>query len=240
MRTSPHGFEFFEGCLTCKWRMENFFCNLGAASLRDFDARSYTTVYPQGAILFAEGQPPRGIHMLCRGSAKLSISSGDGKTLIAHIAQPGEVLGLSSVLTANPYKSTAETLEPSQVDFIRRDDFLRLIGQHHDACSNAVRQLSEEREADTEHIRALGLAHSAAEKLANLILSWCNAKGKEGPDGIRVQLLMTHEDISQLIGTSRETVTRLLKEFRDKKIMSIRGSAMTVHNRAALEALVLL
>ena len=66
------------------------------------------------------------------------------------------------------------------------------------------------------------------------------AKGREGPDGIRVQLLMTHEDISQLIGTSRETVTRLFKEFRDKKIMSIRGSAMTIHNRAALEALVLL
>ena len=64
MRASPHGFEFFEGCLTCKWRMENFFCNLGAASLRDFDARSYTTVYPQGVILFAEGQPPRGIHMI--------------------------------------------------------------------------------------------------------------------------------------------------------------------------------
>jgi CRP/FNR family transcriptional regulator len=62
--------------------------------------------------------------------------------------------------------------------------------------------------------------------------------GREADNGTRLQLLMTHEDISQLIGTSRETVTRLLKEFRQKKILSIKGSSLTVHDRAALEALV--
>jgi CRP/FNR family cyclic AMP-dependent transcriptional regulator len=240
LRASPYGFEFFESCVTCKWRMDRFFCNLDPASLKAFDGLTFTNVYPPGAVLFAEGQPPRGIYMLCRGSVKMSISSGDGKTLIAHIAQQGDVLGLSSTLTGNPCKATAETLEPSQVNFIRRDDFLRLMGEHRDVSVNAARQLSHECEADADHIRALGLSHSAAEKLANLILSWCQQNGKSGSDGTRVQLLMTHEDISQLIGTSRETVTRMLKEFRDKKIISIRGSTLTIHNKTALEALVLL
>jgi CRP/FNR family cyclic AMP-dependent transcriptional regulator len=240
MRTTPYGFEFFENCLTCKWRSDKFFCNLDQAALKAFDDLAFTNVYPEGAVLYAEAQPPRGIFLLCRGSAKLSISAGDGKTLITHIAQQGEVLGISSAFTGNPYKSTAETLEPTQVNFVRREDFLRFVQQYQDSCVKAAHQLAQECEADADHIRALGLSHSAAEKLAHLLLSWCAQRGKETEIGTRVQLLMTHEDISQLIGTSRETVTRLLKEFRDKKIIAIRGSALTVLNKTALEALVLL
>ena len=240
MRTTPYGFEFFENCLTCKWRSDRFFCSLDQTALKAFDDLAFTNVYPEGAVLFAEAQPPRGIFLLCRGSAKLSISAGDGKTLITHIAQQGEVLGIASAFTGNPYKSTAETLEPTQVNFVRREDFLRFVQQYQDACVKAARQLSLECESDADHIRALGLSHSAAEKLAHLLLSWCAQRGKETDGGTRIQLLMTHEDISQLIGTSRETVTRLLKEFRDKKIIAIRGSALTVLNKAALDALVLL
>ena len=240
MRTTPYGFEFFENCLTCKWRSDRFFCNLDQTALKAFDDLAFTNVYPEGAVLFAEAQPPRGIFLICRGSAKLSISAGDGKTLITHIAQQGEVLGIASAFTGNPYKSTAETLEPTQVNFVRREDFLRFVQQYQDSCVKAAKQLSQECEADADHIRALGLSHSAAEKLAHLILSWCMQRGKDTDTGTRIQLLMTHEDISQLIGTSRETVTRLLKEFRDKKIIAIRGSALTVLNKPALEALVLL
>lgn len=240
MRAVPYGFDLFESCMTCTWRGERFFCNLTAESLKALDAIAYTNVYPQGAVLFSEGQTPRGVFLLCRGSAKLSISSGDGKTLITGIAEQGEVLGLSSALSGNASKTTAETLEPSQVNFVRRDDFLRFVDQHHDACANVAKQLTHVCELGADAIRTLGLSHSAAEKLAHLMLTWCDEHGKPAESGTRVQLLMTHEDISQLIGTSRETVTRLLKEFRSKNIVSIKGSTLTVHNRAALEALVFL
>ena len=240
MRATPYGFEFFENCVMCKWRSEPFFCNLDPAALKVFDTLAFTNVYPQGAVLFAEAQPVRGIFLVCRGSVKLSISSGDGKTLITHIAQQGEVLGLSSAFTGNPYKSTAETLEPTQVNFVRREDFLRFTREYRDASMRAAKQLSQECEADSDHIRALGLSHSAAEKLAHLLILWSNERGKPSDAGVRLQLLMTHEDISQLIGTSRETVTRLLKDFRDKGIIAIRGSTLTIVNKGALEALVLL
>jgi CRP/FNR family transcriptional regulator, cyclic AMP receptor protein len=240
MKATPYGFEFFENCVMCKWRSEPFFCDLDPGALKVFDTLAFTNVFPQGAVLFAEAQPVRGAFLVCRGSVKLSISSGDGKTLITHIAQQGEIIGLSSVFTGNPYKSTAETLEPTQVNFVRREDFLRFVREYHDGSMKAARQLSQECESDSDHIRALGLSHSAAEKLANLLLSWTAERGKPGEAGIRVQMLMTHEDISQLIGTSRETVTRLLKDFRDKGIIAIRGSALTILNKGALEALVLL
>lgn len=240
MRSPPYGFELFDDCATCKWRDESFFCNLEPEALKSLESMVFTNVYPDGAVLFSEGQPARGAFLVCHGSAKLSISSGEGKTLITKITAPGELLGLSSALSGHPYKATAETIEPSQVNFVRREDLLRFIHEHHAACGNVARQLTHDCETDEDHIRAIGLSHSAGEKLANLILTWCAEHGKAGEGGIRVQMLMTHEDISQLIGTSRETVTRLLKEFREKKLISIKGATMTVHNRAALESLVLL
>lgn len=235
-----NAFEVVDTCVRCAWRSERFFCNLSPAAFKSFENVSFTSVYPQGAILYAEAQPARGIFLLCKGSAKLSIASADGKTLISHIAREGEVLGLDSTFTGNPYKSTAETLEPTQVNFVRREDFLRFVSEFRDACVQAARQLSGECEANADHIRALGLSHTAAEKLAHLILSWCAQYGKEAENGTRIQMLMTHESIAELLGTSRETVTRLLKDFRDKRIIAVRGSALTLLNKPALEALVLL
>ena len=121
---------------------------------------------------------------------------------------------------------------------IRREDFLRFANNELEASRHVCLQLAHECDGANDHIRAIGLSHSAAEKLAHLILIWSAEAGRPSDNGTRVPVLMTHHDISELIGTSRETVTRLLKEFRERKIVSIKGSTMTVHNKAALEALV--
>lgn len=241
MRRSPYGFELFESCLTCQWRQHGFFCSAGNEALETFERLSFTNLAPQHSILMSEGEAPRGLYVLCHGSVKLSIASGDGKTLITHVARPGEALGLASVVNGHEYRLTAETLEPAQVKFIKRDDFLRFIDQYPEVARNACAQLAGQVESDNEQIRSIGLSHSAAEKLAHLLLAWCAEEGHDNGNGsTRVQVLMTHQDISQLIGTSRETVTRLLKEFRDRKLISIKGSTLTVHNRGALEALVMM
>ena len=238
MRRSPYGFEIFDNCQTCQWRTEQFFCAVGEDALAEFDRLGFANVYPPRSVIFCEGDAPRGVFLLCRGTVKLTVGSGDGKTLIARIAHPGEALGLSSVLAGHAYNVTSETLEPCQVKFIRREDFTRWIDAHHDACKHACRQLIGEFETSTDHVRSLGLSHSAAEKLAHLILQWTDEAGHDTPTGVRVQMLMTHQDISQLIGTSRETVTRLLKHFRDRHYLSIKGSTLVIHDKPALKALV--
>jgi CRP/FNR family transcriptional regulator, cyclic AMP receptor protein len=238
MRRTPYGFELFESCLTCSWRTEEFLCNVEGDALEALDRFAFTNVAPQHSILFAEGESPRGVYLLCHGSVKLSIASGDGKTLIIHVARAGETLGLSSVVTGHDYRATAETLEPAQVKFIKRDDFLRLLALAPQIARNSCRNLALESENDNEQIRSLGLSHSASEKLAHLILSWAAESGRPAAGDVRIQMLMTHQDISQLIGTSRETVTRLLKEFRTRKLISIKGSTLTIHDQVALEALV--
>src|SRR5674476_730400 len=74
-------------------RADHIFCDLPATALQAFENIKYATAYPKGAVLFVEGQSPRGIFVLCKGRVKLSICSTDGKTLILKIAEPGEVLG---------------------------------------------------------------------------------------------------------------------------------------------------
>lgn len=236
-----YGIEVCNHCLDCKWRTDDFFCQFDPETLKAFDSITFTNVYPDGALLYAEGEQPQGLYILCYGTAKLSISSpGSGKTLIKRMVQPGEVLGLSSVLSGNPYKSTAETVTPSQLKFVKRDDFVRFYSEHRDVSFNIARQLIEECESDANQIRALGLANSAAERLAQLLLAWCEESGSPSASGMRFPVTMTHEDISQMIGTSRETVTRLLKRFRDEKILTIRRSSMTLHKKSDLEDLILL
>ncbi len=235
-----YGIEVCNNCLDCKWRTDDFFCQFDPETLKAFDSITYTNVYPDGALLYAEGEQPQGLYILCYGTAKLCISSGSGKTLIKRMVQPGEVLGLSSVLSGNPYKSTAETVTPSQLKFVKRDDFTRFYSEHRDVAFTLARQLIEVCESDAIQIRALGLANSAAERLAQLLLAWCEESGSPSASGMRFPVTMTHEDISQMIGTSRETVTRLLKRFRDEKILTIRRSSMTLHKKSDLEDLILL
>lgn len=234
---TPYGMELAENCLICKLRSDSFFCALPRTALEAFEKIKFTTAYPAGAVLFVEGQSPRGIYMLCKGRVKLSTTSSDGKTLILKIVQPGEVLGLHATVSNTPYEITAETAQPSQLNFIKREEFLRFLQQHGDACLKAAQHLSRDCQSAYQQIRSLGLSHSAPERLARLLLEWSHGEGAD-ENGTRVKVALTHEEIAQIIGTSRETVTRTLAEFRKKQIAVLKGSTLLIRNKPALERLV--
>ena len=124
---SPYGMEIVESCLTCKLRADRIFCDLPPTALQNFENIKFATAYPQGAVLFVEGQMPRGIFVLCKGGVKLSINSPSGRTMIVKLAEPGEVLGLSATISGKPYEVTAETIDPCQVNFVKREDFLKFL-----------------------------------------------------------------------------------------------------------------
>jgi CRP/FNR family transcriptional regulator len=235
--SSPYGLQITENCVLCKLRHSGFFCDLPKDSIEDLEKVKYASGYPQGAVLFVEGQSARGVYIVCNGRVKLSTTSRDGKTLILRIAQAGEVLGLHATISGKPYELTAETLQPSQLDFVKRDDFLSFLQHHADACLSAAEHLSQNCQSAYEMIRSLGLSHSVSEKLARLLLEWATG-GDETKDGIRIKVSLTHEEIAQLIGTSRETVTRVLGEFREKELAQLRGSTLLIRNKAGLERLV--
>jgi len=231
---SPYGMEIVESCLTCKLRVDRIFCDLPASALQTFESIKYATAYPQGAVLFVEGQMPRGIFVLCKGSVKLSINSPNGRTMIVKLAEPGEVLGLSATISGKPYEVTAETIDPCQVNFVKRDDFLRFLKDDVEACFKVAEQLSDKYHNACQEVRTLGLSHSASEKLANLLLEWSCKNGESAKAEPRLKVRLTHEEIAQMIGTSRETVTRLFAEMKRRQIVQSKGSTLLIRNTAAL------
>jgi len=230
----PYGFEQNENCQTCKLRTSGFFCQLPPTALKGFDAVKSSTTYPDGAVLFLEKGDPRGVFVLCAGQVKLSISSSNGKTLILRITQAGEILGLMAALTDKPYEVTAETLRPCKVAFIRRDDFLQFATKHPEVSHKVIHQLNTLYSGACEQLRTVGLSASAPEKLARLLLDW-SANGTETKHGRQITVPLTHEEIAELIGSTRETVTRTLSQFKNRQLVTLQGSTMTIANRAALE-----
>jgi CRP/FNR family cyclic AMP-dependent transcriptional regulator len=234
---TPYGLEIVESCLTCKLRKDHWFCGLSSEVLKLLSPVSHLSTYPGGAVLFVEGQTPRGAFVLCSGKAKLSTTSREGKVLILKIAEAGEVLGLSAVIADEPFELTAETAGPCQVNFVERDALMRLMEKNGEFGLHASQALSREFQSAYRDIHDLVLARSSAGKLARLLLSWTPIREQFEPSEVRVRASMTHEEMAQMIGSSRETVTRLLSELKKKEFIRLDGSTLVIRNRTALEAL---
>ena len=154
--------------------------------------------------------------------------------MIVRVVEGGELVGLPGTISGRPYGATAEVMEPAQVSFIKRDDFLQFLRQHGEAAVKVAQLLAEIYESAHQEVRTLGLSRSASEKLAKFILDW-SAAHAQGEN--RLQLALTQEEISEMIGVSRETVTRALTEFKKKKVITLRGATLMILDRAALENL---
>ncbi len=232
---SPYGMELVEDCLSCNLCSEGFFCRLPAPVIEAFQKIKFTLSYPAGATLFAEGQACRGIYILCKGRVKLSSTSSQGQTLILKIAQPGEVLGLNASVSKVSHQMTAETGQPCQLNFVKRDDFLTFLTDHSEANMQAAIHLSRDCQEAYQHLRSF-IKHSAPQRIARLMLDWSHEDGGVVTSrGIKVAL--THEEIGQIIGMSRETVSRTLADFRKQRFAALRGSTLLIQNVAALQKL---
>jgi len=234
---APYGLNILDNCLSCPVRGEHLFCNLSLNAGQRLNEIKSTAVYPRGAMLFIEGQLPRGVFVLCTGKVKLSTTSREGKTIITKISEPGDVLGLNAVVAGRPYEVTAEMMEPGQANFVPRDGLLQLMKDFPEAAARVAQQLSRNYFTAYEEIRTLGLAVSPTEKFAKLLLSWSTA-GPQNDGTSQVKLTLTHEEIGELIGTTRETVSRLFSEFKRKQLVQIKGATLVIRSRPALEKIV--
>jgi CRP/FNR family transcriptional regulator len=238
---APYGLQVIEECLTCPLIKDRIFCNLPRPVLAALDAISSSATYPKDAILFVEGQDPRGVFVVCNGRVKLSTTSADGKSIIARIAEAGEVVGLAGTLSGKPYELTAEAMEPLQANFIPREAFLHFLKQHGEAAVRVAEILSRIYHATLLEVRYLGFSSSTAEKLARFLLDLPTQPSSESgaPNGhVRATLTLTHKEIGETIGASRETVTRLFAHFKREGLVEIHGATVVFPDRPKLEKLV--
>jgi CRP/FNR family transcriptional regulator len=212
-------------------------CDFPAALADALEQEAITTTYPTGAVLFAEGQAPRGVFIVRRGRVKLSICGSDGRTLILRIVDAGCPLGVAAVVSGRQYEATAETQEPCEISFLRQCDLLRLMRLHGELALWVTQHISQDYAGTCREIRDLILSDSASEKLARLLVGWLD-QNTEAKDPSQMKLALTHEEIGQMIGTSRETVSRLFAGFKKQRLIQQNGCTLVIPNRIVLESLI--
>ncbi len=224
----PYNLQVIESCLGCVMREEGLFCQLPHTALSTLNSIRQASFYPRGAVLFVEGESPRGLFVLCSGQAKLTANSPEGHALTLRTAEPGEVLGLSSVISDSPYLATAETLSACQVGFIPRLEFLRFLRSNPDVALRVAKHLSMELHQAWNQSRMVALAPDTHAKLAQFLIDQAQKRGQPDADGLHIALNMTHEEIAKHIGASRESVSRILKELRNRGVIRVNGGSIII------------
>jgi len=221
-------------CETCPYRSQRTFCNLAPAALEMYNAIGSYSRVARGTTLFHEGGPCDRVMVLCTGLVKLYCTSKAGRSLILKIAQPGEVLGLSAVISGTRHEATATTLQPTQIKSIPKAQFTALLEMHHEVSLHAGHALSLESNRAFLDIKRLTLSGSAAGRLAGVLLDWGRGQCRVESE-IQFPMPLTHAELAALAGTSRETVTRTLRRFQDEKLIDIAGHSIQVLSPAGLE-----
>ena len=231
----PRRFAIPNDCLSCTLRRDCDFCDLPLDLLGEFNAMGHLTLFPDNADLLTEGQVPRGVYIICSGRVKLSVGARDGKTVILKIAADRHLLGLSAVVSGRPSPVTATTIELCQIKFVEQASFLHMLEHNSTTALTCARLLASEVGTTFEDVYDLLLARSSTEKLARLLLSWVASEPRNRD--LRIPTDFTHEEIAQMIGSSRETVTRLLSDMKRKELIRLEGSTLVIPNRIALQAI---
>lgn len=213
-----------------------FLSGLSSSALQSLNEVSHQSILPPGAILFVEGQSPRGLFLLFSGKVNLSTTSREGKILILKTAATGEALGLSAAILGMGYEMTAETASSCELSFVDRKHFLELMQSDHEIAMHSAESLSRDFQSAYRDMHDLVLTRSSAGKLARLLLSHSPTQGVAASE-TRIHSAMTHEEMAQRIGASRETVTRLLSNLKKKQLIRLDGPTLVIRDRSALQAL---
>lgn len=222
-----------QSCSTCA--LHRSFCRFSEELRTAFDGLKTTVSYWKGEAIFHEDDRCRSVFAVCEGSVKLITTSSEGRVLLLRFAQPGEMLGLAeAVLGPAPYSCSAIAAENSILAVIPRETFLRFISTYPEARLGLTVALSEQYKFAQRETKFLGLGDTSTVRLAHLLLEWSAEHGVAGEDGVHIPLHVTHGDLAQAIGTTRETVTRLLGNLIRTGLIERRANTIVVLHPAEL------
>jgi CRP/FNR family transcriptional regulator, cyclic AMP receptor protein len=204
-------------------------------ALRATNTGNLNSLHGRGRVLFAEGEQARGVYILRTGRATVSISSREGRVVMLRLAQAGDVLGLNSVLQNCSYDTTVKTLEPCRTDFIPRAELIGLMQQSHAGVQSILNILSQELTEITNRTKLLLLPQTVCNRLAKLLLEWSKENSSDTSATVRLDRTLTHEEIAQMICSSRETVTRLLANLSKEQVIRITSDSILILDCRALE-----
>jgi CRP/FNR family transcriptional regulator, cyclic AMP receptor protein len=184
--------------------------------------------YRKGTILFNEGDPGDVLFFIKDGKVRVTRLAAGGQEQVLQVWGPGAAVGLVVLADKAPYPATAQVVEDATLYAVRVDDVMGLIPESRALAGNAFRLVGQRLRMarDTAHDLAV---HSTHGRLASLLLKTAEEKGAG-----RFNLGLTHQDIAGMIGTSRETVTRVLADFRRTGCIKVEGEETIIANEKKL------
>jgi CRP-like cAMP-binding protein len=208
---------------------------MGCCQLEELDFISNSKVsqsYQKGQRIFFEDSPALGLHCVNQGKIKITKASSDGKEQIIRLAKGGDILGFQSVITESRYTTSAVAMDDCVVCFIPRSDFFRVWQSNVQFSTSLMRIMANALGA--AEVQMLHLAYKPVrERLAKALLLFLHTFRNEGEQE-PFSMSISREDLASLVGTAKETATRLLSEFKDAGIITTRGSQVTILNVSGL------
>jgi CRP/FNR family transcriptional regulator len=212
---------------------------LGSAVLADLELATSSISLPAQATLFTQGEEARCLYLICSGYLKLTTGQHQDRQMIVRVAGPGSMLGLYAVLSHGAFEVSAETLTNAQLRPVEREQFHSFLSRHKEAQLRSVQCICQEYRFALQDACRLALAETVAGRLGRLLSELALQIGEHLPEGgYRFPLLLTHEELASMAGTTRETVTRTLGQFRKDNWITIEDSLATIHQPERLQELV--
>ena len=205
-------------------------------TLSDLDAISELVEYRDGATLMRQGEPPRFVRILCEGRAKISTSSQEGKNLLLNIVCAGATLGLVSAVRQVKHETTAEAYGPCAANKIAAQDFVDFLFRHRDASWQVMRMLADENHELLVNARRVALSGTVAGNVAKLLLDWGTSIIANN-DKKQFKMVLTHQEIAEMVGSTRETVTRTLATFRQHGWIRIHGASVEILQQEKMQGI---
>lgn len=203
------------------------FSRLGSGELELICEGSYDKIYKKGEIIFFENDSLKKLYLLVSGRVKLSMLSPDGKEKVMTILQSGDILGEISLFDEDPHPLTAEVIEDAKLMILPWHNLENIIKDRPKLALKIIEALSKKTRLLTSQVREL-VFQDAAGRLASLLMRFADDFGIESKEGKTIDIVLTHQEIANLLGTSRVTVTKMLNKFIDEKLIKIKNRKIII------------
>ena len=202
------------------------FPELTSESLNRIAEHGTVRSYPRHAVLIHEGDRTDAFYIILGGKVKVYASDEDGKEIILNIQGPGEYFGELALIDSAPRSASVMTMEPSKIAVISRADFERCLADNPSIAIELIRSLAQRVRSLTESVKSLALLDVYG-RVARTLLDL--AKEEDGVLAVRQRL--THQDIANMVGASREMVSRIMKDLVNGGYIHIADRVITIRQK---------
>lgn len=205
------------------------FSSLNQSELEAIDRVSITKIFPKDKIILLEDEDGDTLFIIINGKVKVTTFSESGKEVIFSILNEGDFFGEMSLLDGKPRSATVVSMDDAKIQLIRRTEFYRLLEDHPRIALRLLEELASRLRKADERIESLAILDVTG-RIAGILLQLAEDRGIEKNSEVLIQSRPTHQELANMVGTTRETVTRVLKQLEDKSYIIMAGKDVTILN----------